>query len=221
MSKFYACIISANAKKDIDVLLSVAQKFSSGVEMLEDGVLFDVSGLENLIGDADAITRRIERQIRNNSLHANAAVAESADTAILLAKSKIAAEADSFAQISLHDLNIDEDALGIFDALGISKIDDLKRIPADDLVNRYGQKFQDVIDVINQKGGRLLTPNVKENSLTWSYDLDLPVEDFEQLIFIVNHGLDKLFTQTAYNALSTEQLDIFLGLRQKSRNRTK
>ena len=219
MSKLYACIISEDAKNNKDVLLSIAHDFASRIEEMEDGVLFDISGLENLMGDADEIARRIERKLKQHKLQANAAVAASADTAVLLARQneqlERAARADEFSRLALKELDIDPDTLDIFDDLGIRKISDLKRIPADDLINRYGQKFRDVIDIIEQKGGRILTPNVKESSLTWAYDLDSPVEDFEQLIFIVNHGLDKLFSRISYSGFSTEQLDITLGLRKK------
>ncbi len=227
MSKLYACIISTDAKNDNAVLLSIANDFASGIEMLEDGVLFDVSGLENLIGNADEIARRIDSKLKEHNL--TAAVAATADTAILLARvsgvssphvSKVSSEATDraesrFSQLPLRDLPIDPDTLDIFEALGIRKISDLRKVPVDDLINRYGQNFRDVVDVIEQKGGRILTPNLKENSLTWAYDLDFPVEDFEQLIFIVNHGLDKLFSRISYTGLSTEQLDIMLGVQKK------
>lgn len=217
MSKLHACIISSDAKRDKAALLSVAQEFSSNMEMLEDGVLFDVSGLERLMGDADRIAQKIHRSLRKNRITAKFAVAESADTAILLARrtEKNGDSTDKFSQLPLHDLQIDNDTLNIFSDLGIHKVEDLQQIPADDLINRYGQKFRETIDVIEQKSGRILTPNVKESSLTWTYDLDSPVENFDQLIFIVNHGLDKLFAQISYSALSTEQLDISLGLRKK------
>ena len=219
MIKLYACIISADAKNDKAVLLSIANEFASGIEMLEDGVLFDLRGLEKLMGDADEIARRIEKKLKHHNLTANAAVAASADTAILLARQneqlERAAKADEFSRLALKELGIDPDTLDIFGDLGIRRISDLRRVPVDDLINRYGQKFRDVIDIIEQKGGRILTPNVKESSLTWAYDLDFPVEDFEQLIFVVNHGLDKLFAQISYAGLSTEQLDITLGLRKK------
>ena len=219
MSKLYACIISADAKNDKAVLLSIANEFASGIEVLEDGVLFDVSGLGKLMGDADEIARRIEQKLKHHDMQANAAVAASADTAILLARQnehlERAAKANEFSRLALKELGIDPDTLDIFEDLGISKISDLRRVPIDDLINRYGQKFRDVIDIIEQKGGRILTPNVKESSLTWSYDLDFPVEDFEQLIFIVNHGLDKLFSRISYSGFSTEQLDITLGVQKK------
>ncbi len=246
MSKLYACIISPDPKNDKSVLLSIAHDFASGIEELEDGVLFDVSGLENLMGDADEIGGRIEGKLKEHKLSANAAVAAAADTAILLARAGsphdvsstgvspgvssphvskgssrptetpiYAQAADKFSQLPLRELDIDPDTLDIFDDLGIRKISDLRRVPVNDLINRYGQEFRDVVDTIEQKGGRILTPNVKESSLTWDYDLDFPVEDFEQLIFIVNHGLDKLFSRISYSGFSTEQLDITLGLRKK------
>ncbi len=217
MPKLHASIISGNAKKDKEILLSIAGGFASNIEWLEDGVLFDVSGLHNLMGDADEIARKITRQLEIAQVRANVAVAASADTAILLGRQngKTAVSSDKFSQLSLQELQIEADTLNIFDELGIRTVQDLQQVPPDDLVNRYGQKFKDVIDIIEQKGSRLLTPNVKESSLTWSYDLDFPVEDFEQLIFIVNHGLDKLFAQISYSGLSTEQLDITLGLQKK------
>ena len=218
MPKLYACIISPDAKKDKAVLLSIANEFASRIEMLQNGVLFDVSGLENLMGDADEIDRRISEKLKRSGVSAASAVAASADTAILLANQSSeddSSREDLFEKLPLSDLEIDPDTLNVFNDLGIRTISDLRTVPADGLINRYGQKFNDVIDIIEQKGSRLLTPNVKENSLTWAYELDFPVEDFEQLIFIVNHGLDKLFGQISYSALSTEHLDISLGLRKK------
>ena len=56
MSKLYACIISENVKTDKEALLSIARQFSYKLEIIEDGVLFDVSGLENLVGDSNKIS---------------------------------------------------------------------------------------------------------------------------------------------------------------------
>jgi protein ImuB len=71
-----------------------------------------------------------------------------------------------------------------------------------------------VLDLVEQKGSSLITPNVKQESAAWSYELDSPIEDFEQLIFLLNHGLEKLFAQTAGHGFSTEQIDITFRLRE-------
>ncbi len=225
--RLYACIISDDAKRDKAVLLSVAQQFSYSIEMLEDGILFDVSGLQNLIGDATKISQHILAQLKKNSISGSVAVAETIDAAMLLAREGLQDENISsnpqstiqnpklFSQLPLTHL-LDDDTLNVFNDLGIKSIRDLTQIPTDELITRYGQQFKHIIDVIEQKGGRLLTPNAKENKVSWDHQLDFPVDDFEQLIFILNHGLDRLLTQTSRYGFSTEQLDIFFRLQNKT-----
>ena len=60
----YACIISDDVKRDKAALLSVAHQFSYSIELLEDGILFDVSGLQNLIGDSNKISQQILGEIK-------------------------------------------------------------------------------------------------------------------------------------------------------------
>jgi len=227
--KLYACIISPDVKKDKAVLLSVAQQFAYSIEMLEDGILFDVSGLQNLVGDADKISNKILAELKKNSISGSIAVANTIDTAMLLARDKFQDASSnpkskiqnpkSFSQLSLENLLIDEDTQHVFSDLGIKSVRDLQQVPKDELINRYGQQFQNVIDVLEQKSSRLLTPNVKDNKVSWDYNLDFPVDDFEQLVFILNHGLDRLLTQTLRYGFSTEQLDIVFRLQNRTERR--
>lgn len=223
MSKLFACIISPDVKRDRDGLQAVARQFAYSIEMLEDGILFDVSGLERLIGKPERVSQKIFEELQKQGIIGSIAVAEKVETAILLARQKKPAEGctlnatDAFPMLPLGDLpDIEQDTLNVFNELGLRKVEDLLAIPKDELVNRYGRGFIDVIDTIEQKGASLLTPNVKEEHASWNYELDLPVEDFEQLIFILNHGLDKLFEQVSYAGFSTEQLDITFKLRSKA-----
>lgn len=211
--KQYACIISTNEKA---ILLSVAQQFSYSIELLDDGILFDVSGLENLIGDGNKISQKILDEMTKRSVAGNVAVAETIDTATILARDNRSAEhivsPDNFAQLPLHNLLIEDDTRRVFHDLGIRTIGDLQQVPSDELINRYGQQFKTTIDIIEQKGQRLLTPNIKENEVSWTHQLDFPVDDFEQLVFILNHGLDILLNETSRYGFSTEHLDIFFRL---------
>ena len=213
MSRSYACIISQNAESDADALLSIAYGFAYRVERLADGVLFDVSGLEKLIGDDKKIAQKIVKELENNQISGNVAVAESVETALLLARENrglnhTVATPDRFRQLPLRNLALDRDTLGVFEALGLSRIEDLDRIPANELVARYGHDFRDVIDVIGQQNKRDVVPNVAETQVQWSYELDFPVDDFEQLIFIVNRGLEEMLAAVGKDGHSTEQLDI-------------
>ena len=218
MSKLYACIISSDAKDD---LLSAAHQFSARIEMLEDGVLFDVGGLERLIGNPDRIAQKILENLKTNNISGNIAVANTVDTAMLLARQNkglnhTIASPDEFQKLPLQNLGIENDSIGIFNELGINNIEDLRQIPVDDLINRYGRDFQKVLDVVRQNDKSFLTPNIKESKTTWNYDLDFAVDDFEQLIFIINHGLDDLLAQIATLGLSTEHLDISFRLNNKT-----
>ena len=221
MSRLYACIISTDVKKDMDALVSIARQFSYSIETLEDGILFDVAGLERLIGDADHIADSILQHLKTNEVAGNIALAKTVDSAILLARQKkglnhtVASPAE-FPTLPLRSLDIENDSLGIFNDLGIHSIEDLQQIPKDDLINRYGSEFYRVLDVIEENHSSFLTPNIKESTLEWKYELDLAVEDFEQLIFVLNHGLDDLLGRIAHYGLSTEQLDIHFKLSDKT-----
>lgn len=221
MTKLYACIISDSAKADKEELLAIARQFSYSIEMLDDGVLFDVSGLEKLIGNSEQIAQNILAQLKTSAVSGNIAVAATVETAMLLARQRkgsdhtVASHAE-FSKLPLSDLGIENDSIGIFNELGINDIEGLLQIPVDDLINRYGQSFQKVIDVIEQRGKSFLTPNIKESNVAWKYELDFPIDDFEQLIFIVNHGLDDLFADISARSLSTEHLDITFKLSNKT-----
>ena len=138
--------------------------------MPNDGVLFDVGGLERLMGKPDAIAQQILEQLQKQGVSGNVAVAENTDTALLLARgncglSHTVASPAEFDQLPLRNLEIETDAIRIFDELGIKTVRELQQIPADDLIDRYGPEFRKVIDIVRQNGRRFLNPNVKENSI--------------------------------------------------------
>ena len=234
MPKLYACIISPDIKRDRNSLVGVADKFASVIEVIEDGVLFDVSGLERLVGKPDRIAQKIINELNLKDLPGQVAVADTVDTAKLLAREargtspgvskseslnshiRHSAQPDIFQDLPLSGLNIERDTLNVFNELGLRTIKDLGAIPHDDLVGRYGQQFTRVIDVIEQRGRSLITPNIKENKASWIFELNNPVEDFEQLIFLLNHGLERLFAEIKYAGLSIEHLDLSLQLRNKT-----
>jgi protein ImuB len=219
MPKLFACVISPDLRRDKEDLLLVAGQFSHAIEVMEDGLLFDVSGLDRLIGKPQTIAKRILDELEKNGLSGRVAVAGKAETAMLLARreteeSTAVQPPESFAKLPLRQFPIEPDTLNVFADLGVRTVEDLLRIPHEDLIGRYGKEFREVLDLIQQKGASLLTPNVRQESAAWSYDLDSPIEDFEQLIFLLNHGLEKLFASTSDHGFSTEQIDITFALRE-------
>jgi protein ImuB len=219
MPKLFACVISPDVRRDKEALLLVAGQFSHAIEVMEDGLLFDVSGLDRLVGKPQTIAKRILAELEKNGLSGRVAVAGKAETATLLARRETAESTavqppESFTKLPLHQFPIEPDTLNVFADLGVRTVEDLLRIPHEDLIGRYGKEFREVLDLIQQNGASLLTPNVKQESAAWSYDLDSPIEDFEQLIFLLNHGLEKLFAGTSDHGFSTEQIDITFRLRE-------
>jgi len=240
MPKLYACIISPDIKRDRNSLVGVADAFASSIEVIEDGVLFDVSGLERLVGKPDRIESTIVSELNRAKGEGKVGVCGKVRTSKLLARStsprvskgdtsnlgnsplltrglvQKAVQPDIFQDLPLSGLSIERDTLNVFKELGLRTIKDLGAIPQDELVGRYGQQFSRVIDVIEQRGRSLITPNIKENKVSWSYELNNPVEDFEQLIFLLNHGLDIVFEEVKYAGFRTEHIDLEFKLRNKS-----
>lgn len=217
MLKLYACIISS---ANSDSLAAVAGVFAHTIEVLDGGILFDVSGLERLIGTPDKVAAKILSELERRNIDGSVAVAETADAAILLAresvdKGRAINDAGLFSQLPLVSLDLDRDTLGVFHDLGITKVEHLLAVPRDELMARYGREFDIVIKRIEQRAGRLIVPNIAESEVSWSYELDQAVEDFEQLIFVINHGLGSLFAQLSQLAKSTDHLDISLRLANK------
>jgi hypothetical protein len=220
MSKLYACIAGVrSAECEVRSLVLIAQRFSHRVEAIEDGVLFDVSGMHNRIGSPAQIAGKIAQVLAAEGIDANVAAAANAQTAMLYAQSKdgvTVIEDGTHQRLPLETLGIDQDTLNVFRTLGLEDSAHLKRVPESELIARYGPEFRKVIDLINQNGVHVLTPNLKENHVSWSYDLDFPVDDFERLIFILGHGLGKILEETAYFGFSSEQIDIALKLDDKT-----
>jgi protein ImuB len=220
MSKLFACVIS---NKDFRAeLISVAKQFAYRIETLDDGIVFDVSGLEKLIGDDEAIAEAIKNQLVEHDIFGSVAVNSHLNSAVLLARQNFAAgdkshAVNSFSKLPLRTLEISRDTLGVFEALGISRIEELREIPHEQLISRYGQEFREIIDAADEADRRSLKPNLKENKVSWRYELDEPVTNYEQLVFLFNRGLDAVFENSKSYGFSTEQLDICFGLIDKTK----
>ncbi len=219
MSKLFACIISNDENRA--ELISVAKQFAYRIETLGDGIVFDVSGLEKLVGNAEQIAEAIKNQLIEHDIFGSVAVNLHLNSAILLARQTFnvggkSSAVSSFSKLPLRTLEINRDTLGVFEALGISRIEELQQIPTDQLISRYGQGFREIIDAVNEADKRSLKPNLKENRVSWKYELDEPVTNYEQLVFLFNRGLDAVFESSKSYGFSTEHLDICFGLVDKT-----
>jgi len=218
MSKIYACIASGENKKD---LVAVAQAFAYNIELLDDAVLFDLTGTENLFGNHAETAEKIYEKLQEKNLSGNVSIASNAASALLYARNKrgvsiVAPFPDASSNLPLGTLGIDPDTLAVFHALGLKTTDDLSQISENDLVARYGLEFRDTLDLAKNSGNYILTPNLKENKVAWKTTHDFTVADFERLVFILTNGLGKVLDQTKYFGFSSECLRVELGLEDRS-----
>ncbi|MCB1023776.1 MAG: hypothetical protein KDB79_05280 [Acidobacteria bacterium] len=208
MSKLFACIISGAEKAD---LAAIAGDFSAKIEIIEGGVLFDVSGLENLMGDQTEIAKRIASILKEKNIRGNLGVSANAESAVLFAKNIEGVTTDTGQEIKhlfIEALELDADIQNVFSALGLKNIDQLKDIPESDLIARYGQDFRAVIDLIDQKGKRTLIPNIKEQNIEWNFELEHSVKELERLVFIIANGVSEILGETVRRSLSTENITV-------------
>ncbi|MBV9242172.1 MAG: hypothetical protein JO314_09205, partial [Acidobacteria bacterium] len=123
MSRLYACIISDDMKQHRETLLTIAKRFTHWIEMIEDGVLLDVRGLGRLIGTTKNIEKKIAAELKQRKIPVRMAVAETIETAMLLARQ--GRENTEFQRLPLADLDIEQDTLNVFTDLGLRDINDL------------------------------------------------------------------------------------------------
>ena len=150
MSSLYACIVlsvSPGAAGDTG-LLDVARKFSHRIELIDGGVLFDVSGLHHRVGTPSRIAQGISAKLRAKGLAGNVAVASNARTAILYAQSRpgmTVIDDRNHQKLPLESLGLEQDTLKVFRALGLEDTADLSKIPEAELIARYGPEFRKVV----------------------------------------------------------------------------
>src|SRR5438034_6144882 len=124
-SRSYACIISEAGREP---LVAVAHQFAHSIEVLEDGVLFDVSGLDRLMGNPERVAQKILQEMQRQNVAGSVAVAETVDTAMLLARQEPAGKQctlntpDMFSQLRLGNLPIEQDTLNVFNDLGLQRV---------------------------------------------------------------------------------------------------
>lgn len=211
-SKLFACIISETDEK---TLTSVAGEFSAKIELIEGGILFDISGLENLLGDQMKIAKHIADDLETKNIKGTLGVSKNADTAILFAKNIEGVTTDSGNEMGLMPIGalaLENDIQGVFEDLGLLDIHQLREIPEADLIARYGQNFRVVIDLINQEGKRTLIPNIKEQNVEWKFELEFSVKELERLVFIIANGVHEVLGETSKRSLSTEHMTIKFAL---------
>lgn len=215
MNKLYACIKTSGDEKQILTAIEVAKRFAYRIEVSENRILFDISGLEDRIGSPKRIAAAISGAMKGCGLNGTLAIAPDAGIAELYACSKddiTVIEPERNKPLALEAIGIEEDTLNVLRFLGFETTQDVARLPEDELIDRYGSQFKKILDIVKGSSNRILTSNLKENFVSWEYKLDFPIEDFGQLIFILGHGLGIILRETEKQTYSTEKIEAVFQL---------
>ncbi|MEO7098693.1 MAG: DNA polymerase Y family protein [Luteolibacter sp.] len=194
-------------------LVLLADSFTPDVEITSpDTVLLNLSGLT---------ASRIEaiRMISSCGMEACHALAETPDLAhfaVLDAQTRgrfvSTEEIGTLPLALLGRLETSKTFLPLLDLLGIRTLGDYRRLPRQDLAERFGPAAGQWHDLISGKSRRLLKLHRPPESLFQSMDFDDPIHSSEALVFIFNRLLHVLCSRLAARHLAASVLEIHLHL---------
>ena len=208
-------------------LLDCAASFSPRVEDTSlDTVLFDVSGLEKLLGPLPKIARQISRRASEIGLQTNVAVAPTLEAVLLAARgfSGVSVvpdgkEAEFLGGLSVEVLFTDDgespetaELLETLHRWGIRKCRQLSALPEVELTERMGQRGLALQRKARGIGLRTLTPSDTPLIFEETAELEHPLVLLEPLAFLLNRMLEQLCVRLQARALSAEELHLQLTL---------
>ncbi len=201
-------------------LVALADRFTPDVEITApDTVLLDLSGAKSVRLEALEALPVSEEEV----CHALAETPDLAHFAVLEPRTR--ARLISIEEIGALPLSLlgklegGDRFLPLLDLLGIRTLGDFRRLPRQDLAERFGPLAGRWHDLVSGKFCRLLKLHRPPESLAQSMDFDDAVHSSEALVFIFNRLLHVLCSRLAARHLAVSVLEICLRLEEGSMRR--
>jgi len=216
----FACIYIPNASGDTAAaLLNCASAFSPRVEKTSAGtVVFDVEGLERLLGSYPEIAAKVAEQARAAGLHANVAVAANAEAAICAARGfggisilNRGTEAARLRDLPLTVLSPPPEILETLERWGIRTLGAFATLPAVQVSERLGQEGVKLHKLAHGTGVRPLVPHADAMRFVEVMELDYDITTIEPLTFIFSRMLDGICARMRSRNLATHEVRLALG----------
>jgi protein ImuB len=206
----FACI---RARRAPDLPLAIAKAFSPRVQRHGDGcVVFDVSGLERLLGDARAIGVEVQRACAARSSTGVSVAVASTQMAVLLLSlahpSLTVAAGDPASALTavplrvLRQLKVPESkgkrwesyekAFEVLERWGVATLGALVALPAGELSTRLGQGGVTLQKEASGIDLRPLVPDPDIPRFLERVELEWPIDGLEPLSFVLARMLDPL-----------------------------
>ena len=201
-------------------LLDAALAISPRVEDVGPGVVhLDVNGLGRLIGDADAVGRRLLREVRAMGFTATAGLGESRATARIAARLgkgvtvvEAGRERDVLGGASIAVLEPDVAIAVTFARWGVRTLADLAALPRDGLAARLGPEGLRLHDLASGLDREPFRPYTPPPFYQEAQGLDWEIDRLDALAATLTPLLERLCARLVAGHLAADVLDIDLRL---------
>jgi protein ImuB len=187
------------------------------------GVFFlGLAGIEKLYRSELEFGRRVQERFARLGYSARVAIAEHPFAAWVLARKTVvtpiclsrADEAAFLGNLPLASLDLPEPAWQLFELLGVRSAGDLLVLPPGSLARRLGSTGADLEKLCRGEGLTIWPQSAKVPSQDprVDFDLDLPEENREPLLFLLKSLLDRLLAEVARSRRALSELTLRLTL---------
>jgi protein ImuB len=211
-------------------LHDVACRFSPRIERVEERpgtYALDVQGMSGLFGEPPELARKLCQAIETTGLFANVAVAENFHAAVCLACGRrgisvvpSGCERDALSQLPLWVLDVAPEHAATFASWGLRTCGELAALSEIDLISRIGKEGRRLHALARGEWPHLLFPIEPsfDSGLVERMELDFPVENLEQLLFLLSRMTTALLERTRSKARAIGCLRVVLDLEEKKRH---
>jgi protein ImuB len=216
----YACLHLSSGDGRARCLIELAAHFSPLIEDLSARtVLCDVDGLERLIGAPEEIAAAMARHAAAVQLQVNIALAETLDTAQLVAQNiegvhvvPPGREQRWLAPLPAGVLPASEEFLNVLERWGITTLGELAALPPIGLAERLGEEGTRMRLIALGQWIRPLRRALAPEDYSARMDLEQPIALLEPLLFCISSLLNDLLYKLKRQALAGRRMTLTLTL---------
>jgi protein ImuB len=219
----FACIYNLDAGDCSRALQDCAAAFAPEAELTAPAtIVFEAGRLERLYGPPEALVQAILQHARSLGLHVNVALAPNAEAAILAARNFPGATtiparaAAALGELNVAQLPLTAEMAETFESWGVRKFEDLARLPATGIAERFGPAGVRLRDVARGAADRPLRIRSPETVYRERVELEYPLVLLEPLLFVLSRILNDQCARLTAHGMAAGRLRLTLELEDKS-----
>lgn len=204
--------VALRSKSDNSKALEAARRHSPNIEIVgRNTLIFDITG------SAAKRARQTADEIFREGAYRSIGISDNAAAALMLARHRegvscaTSEDPREMEEIPVDALDADREFRELMDAWGIGTLGEFRRLPENDMVDRFGPEVVPHREAASGTAYRAPAWNVRENNFLWSRRLDGEIKTIEPLHFILSAGVRQVFENLSYAGLSTQTARITLS----------